>query len=83
MGWYRKPEVREAAKALGLSDKIGSIEAGKNADFVLWDGDPFSVYSRAEKVWIDGALRYDHADKTIRPTSDFNIGILSAEEDRP
>ncbi len=72
-----------AAKALGLADKIGSIEAGKNADFVLWDSDPFSVYARAEKVWIDGALRYDHADKSIRPTSDFNIGILSAEEDRP
>jgi imidazolonepropionase-like amidohydrolase len=72
-----------AAKALGLADKVGSIEAGKNADFVLWDSDPFSVYARVEKVWIDGALRYDHTDKSIRPTSDFNIGILAAEEDRP
>ena len=72
-----------AAKSLGLEDRIGSIETGKNADFVLWDQDPFSVYARAEKVWIDGYLRFDLADKSIRPTSDFNIGIISPTEDRP
>lgn len=72
-----------AAKSLGLDDRIGSIETGKNADFVLWDQDPFSVYARAEKVWIDGYLRFDLADKSVRPTSDFNIGIISPMEDRP
>ena len=35
---------------------------GKNADVVLWSGDPFSVYTRAEKVWIDGALLFDRID---------------------
>ncbi len=71
------------AKSLGLDDRIGSIEQGKNADFVLWDRDPFSVYARAEKVWIDGYLRFDRGDPAVRPTSDFNIGILSPLEDRP
>ena len=72
-----------AAKSLGLDDRIGSVEVGKNADFVLWDQDPFSVYALAQKVWIDGALRYDIDDASVRPTSDFNLGIINPEEDRP
>ena len=71
------------AISLGLDDQIGSVEVGKNADFVLWSGDPFSVYSRAEKVWIDGALRYDIRDPSIRPTSDFNLGLFETQEVRP
>ncbi|MEO8624469.1 MAG: amidohydrolase, partial [bacterium] len=50
------------AWALGLDDRIGSIQPGKNADVVLWSGNPFSVYSRAEKVWIDGAMLFDRMD---------------------
>ena len=79
IGWL----TLNAAKSLGIADKIGSIEAGKNADLVLWDADPFSVYARAEKVWIDGALRYDIYDESVRPTSDFNLGILTPLENRP
>lgn len=63
------------AKSLGLEDKIGSIEVGKNADLVLWDGDPFSVYTQAEHVWIDGVMQFDLHDASIRPTSDFNLGL--------
>src|SRR3546814_7290307 len=66
------------AKALGIADKVGTLEPGKNADVVLWSADPFSIYARAEKVWIDGAIVFDRADPAYRPPSDFSIG--QAEE---
>ena len=47
------------AKAAGILDQTGSIEVGKDADIVLWTGNPFSVYSRAETVLIDGAFAFD------------------------
>jgi imidazolonepropionase-like amidohydrolase len=62
------------AKALGIFDKTGSLKAGKMADVVLWNGDPFSVYSRPERVWIDGAEMYDMNDPHKRPVSDFELG---------
>jgi imidazolonepropionase-like amidohydrolase len=62
------------AKALGIFDKTGSLAAGKMADVVLWNGDPFSVYSRPERVWIDGAEMYDMNDPHKRPVSDFELG---------
>ena len=64
------------AKALGIDKATGSIEAGKNADVVIWSGDPFSVYSRAERVFIDGALVYDRNDSSKQPRRDFTLGIL-------
>lgn len=64
------------AWALGLDDRIGSIEVGKNADVVLWSSDPFSVYSRAEKVWIDGAMLFDRLDPAQRWRTDFELGFV-------
>jgi imidazolonepropionase-like amidohydrolase len=64
------------AWALGLDDKIGSLVAGKNADVVLWDRNPFSVYARAEKVWIDGALAFDRLDPSQRWRTDFELGFV-------
>lgn len=63
-----------AAKAMGIDAMTGSLESGKMADVVLWNGDPLSVYSRPEKVWVDGALLYDANDPKRRPVSDFELG---------
>jgi imidazolonepropionase-like amidohydrolase len=67
------------AWALGLDDRIGSIEVGKAADVVLWSGDPFSVYSRPEKVWIDGAMLFDRLDPLQRWRTDFELGFVPEE----
>ena len=65
---------RNPAKALGILDKTGTLTPGKMADVVLWNGDPFSDYTRPERVWIDGALMYDAHDPKRRPVSDFELG---------
>ena len=62
------------ARALGIEAQTGTLEAGKRADTVVWNGNPFSVYAHAEKVYIDGALLYDRADASRQPRSDFLLG---------
>lgn len=64
------------AWALGLDDRVGTLQPGKNADVVIWSGDPFSVYSRADQVFIDGALIFDRNRSDVQPTTDFELGIL-------
>ncbi|HEY0784227.1 MAG TPA: amidohydrolase family protein [Acidobacteriaceae bacterium] len=44
---------------IGVDDRVGSIDIGKDADLVLWNVDPLSIYARAEKVYIDGDLFFD------------------------
>ncbi|PRH82378.1 amidohydrolase [Arenimonas caeni] len=63
-----------AARAIGIADQVGTLEEGKLADVVLWNGNPFSVYAKAEKVYVDGALLYDRNDPARQPVSDFMLG---------
>jgi len=70
------------AIALGIGDQVGSIEPGKMADIVIWSHDPFSVYSRAEKVFIDGHLKFDIDDPSSFDRTDFDLGIIDPEGDR-
>ena len=63
-----------AARAMGIDSMTGSLESGKMADVVLWNGDPLSIYSRPQMVWIDGALMYDMDNPMMRPVSDFELG---------
>jgi imidazolonepropionase-like amidohydrolase len=64
------------AKALGIDKQTGSLDVGKNADVVVWSGHPFSVYTRAEQVFVDGAMLYDRNDPSKQHKSDFMMGIL-------
>ena len=62
------------ATALRVADKTGSLETGKMADVVIWNANPFSVYAKTEKVFVDGALLYDASDPKRSPRMDFEIG---------
>jgi imidazolonepropionase-like amidohydrolase len=65
------------ARALGIDADTGTLEAGKMADVVIWNGSPFSVYTRADQVYIDGALAYDRFDESINPVTDFSLGTAA------
>jgi imidazolonepropionase-like amidohydrolase len=67
------------AWVLGIESRVGTIEAGKDADLVVWSGDPLSVYSHAERVFIEGELVYDRASPDLYPISDFELGSGAQE----
>lgn len=62
------------ARVLRLGDRIGTLAPGFNADVVLWSGDPFSIYTKADRVFIDGSVVYDSAEPARSPESDFGLG---------
>jgi imidazolonepropionase-like amidohydrolase len=72
--------TQNPAKALGILDRTGTLEPGKMADVVIWNGTPFSVYAKAERVYIDGALVFDRNDRTHQPVSDFMLGQGAAAQ---
>ena len=75
MTWITK----NPAKSLGILEQTGTLEEGKDADIVIWSGNPFSIYSKAEQVYIDGALAFDKASNFM-PHTDFDLGVKEWED---
>ncbi len=67
------------AWALGIEGDVGTLEVGKRADVVVWNGSPFSVYSLAQQVLVDGAVVYDRAAHQV-PISDFELGLVDGKD---
>jgi imidazolonepropionase-like amidohydrolase len=67
------------AWALGIHEQVGTLEPGKQADVVVWSHNPFSVYARADRVYIDGALIFDRFDPSRQPRTDFEVGLFPGE----
>ena len=75
MTWITK----NPAKSLGILDQTGTLDMGKDAEVVIWSGNPFSVYTKAEQVYIDGALAFDKATNFM-PHTDFDLGVKEWED---
>lgn len=68
------------ARMMGLEDRLGSLEPGKDADFLILSGDPLSVYTRVEETWIDGVRVFDLNDPEDRA---YAVGGYNVREVRP
>ncbi|MFO0637336.1 MAG: amidohydrolase family protein [Nannocystaceae bacterium] len=62
------------AWALGIDATVGTLEPGKQADLVVWDGDPLSVYTKAVQVFIEGELVFDRSRAQPAEGTDFELG---------
>jgi imidazolonepropionase-like amidohydrolase len=68
------------ARQLGIADRVGSLEVGKDADFVIWSGDPLATSSMALETWIDGKKYFDRAsDVAARPALEAETAGLTAK----
>lgn len=62
------------AKQLGLADRVGSLETGKDADFLILDGDPLSVYTDLQQTWVGGEKLFDRAREDDRLLAEGGYG---------
>ncbi|HEY3169522.1 MAG TPA: amidohydrolase family protein, partial [Thermoanaerobaculia bacterium] len=68
------------AKQLGIADRVGSLEPGKDADFVVWSGDPLATSTIALQTWIEGRKYFDREkDLARRPTLEKERADLVAK----
>jgi imidazolonepropionase-like amidohydrolase len=67
---------------LGIDNRTGSIDVGKDADLVIWNGHPFSVYSRVEQTYIDGELFFDR-DQDMKRRADLERERQELEKAEP
>lgn len=70
---------------LGIQDRVGSIEAGKDADFAIWTGHPLSTYARVETTFIDGEIFFDRQQDMARRTAleSERRALEAAEPNKP
>lgn len=54
----------QSARAIAIDDRVGSLEPGKDGDFVVWNGNPLSQFTRPEQTWLDGR-RYFSIDEDM------------------
>ncbi len=66
------------ARMLGMEDEIGSLDEGKDADFVVLSGDPLSVYTKIEQTWVEGQTVFDRSNPDDR---DFATGGYRVYDD--
>ncbi|MBO6524059.1 MAG: amidohydrolase [Balneolaceae bacterium] len=90
---YGQTSVEDALKMitinpaiqLGIEDRVGSLEEGKDGDLVIWSGHPISIYSKVEQTYIDGMkyfdLEEDQADMriSVNPNESFEDGAAFGE----
>jgi len=62
------------AEMLDVGDRVGSLEVGKDADFVLLDGDPLSVYTKVLETWVEGERVFDRSDPDDRLIAVGGVG---------
>ena len=61
------------AQMMGLADRVGALEVGRDGDVAIWDGDPLDVMSRARRVFVNGVSVYEWRDGTGAVSSPYRV----------